>query len=73
MFGNWIEGFRNDHKDLALLGATTVCWSIWLGRNELIFVNKIYLSPLQVIFTVAQRLCTWAVRQDSCNFLVMAT
>ncbi|PWZ36646.1 hypothetical protein Zm00014a_029422, partial [Zea mays] len=46
---------------LALLGAATVCWSIWLGRNELIFENKISLSPLQVIFTVAQRLRAWAV------------
>jgi hypothetical protein len=65
----------NDHKGLALLGTATVCWSIWLGRNELIFENKISLSPLQVIFTVAQRLRAWAVlqRQDSCNFLVMAT
>lgn len=75
MFGNWIGGFGNDHKGLALLGAATVCWSIWLGRNGLIFENKISLSPLQVIFTVAQRLRAWAVlqRQDSCNFLVMAT
>jgi hypothetical protein len=75
MFGNWIGGFGNDHKGLALLGAATVCWSIWLGRNGLIFENKISLSPLQVIFTVAQRLRAWVVlqRQDSCNFLVMAT
>jgi hypothetical protein len=74
MFGNWIGGFGNDHKGLALLGAATVCWSIWLGRNELIFENKISLCPLQVIFTLAQRLRTWDVlqRQDSCNFLVMA-
>jgi hypothetical protein len=56
MFGNWIVGFGNDHKGLALLGAATVCWSISLGRNELIFENKIFLSLLLVIFTVAQRL-----------------
>jgi hypothetical protein len=44
MFGNWIGGFGNDHKGLALLGAATVCWSIWLGTNELIFENKISIS-----------------------------
>jgi hypothetical protein len=75
MFGNWIGGFENDHKGLALLGTATVCWSICLGRYELIFENKISLSPLHVIFTIAQRLRTWTVlqMQDSCNFLVMAT
>jgi hypothetical protein len=50
MFGNRIGGFENDHKGLALLRTATVCWSIWLGRNELIFENKISLSPLQGYF-----------------------
>jgi hypothetical protein len=51
MFGSWLGGFGKDVRGLSLLGAATVCWTIWLSRNGIIFEKKINYSPLQVIHT----------------------
>ena len=48
MFGHWLDGIRSDLKPLILLGASGLCWSLWLYRNAFIFENK-HSSFLQVI------------------------
>ena len=40
MFGNWLRGIRKDLKSLILLGAATICWSLWLCRNDVVFNKK---------------------------------
>ncbi|KAJ1279154.1 hypothetical protein BS78_04G133300 [Paspalum vaginatum] len=63
IFGNWLEGFNKSLKSLALLGAATTYWTIWLNRNDFIFERKSSFSPVQVTLTTTQWLRTWAVLQ----------
>jgi hypothetical protein len=51
--------------NLLLMGTTTLCWSIWLSRNGVIFDNKMVSSPLQVITLVTRWLHTWAILHQS--------
>jgi hypothetical protein len=37
MFGSWLHIIPNTWKLLVLLGGTTLCWSLWLCRNDIIF------------------------------------
>ncbi len=46
------------------MGATALCWSIWLSRDGVIFDNKMVSSPLQVITLVIRWLRTWAILQQ---------
>jgi len=64
MFGHWLDGIRSNLKPLILLGASALCWSLWLCRNAFIFENK-HTSFLQVIYLTMHWLRTWAVRQKS--------
>jgi hypothetical protein len=50
LFGSWRHEIPNNWKPIALLGAKTLCWSIWLCRNDLVFEKKNFYSSLQVIF-----------------------
>jgi hypothetical protein len=63
MFGNWLSQFDKKLKNLALLGVATICWSLWLSRNDLVFQKKFNMSPLQVIFTTTHWLRSWVVLQ----------
>jgi hypothetical protein len=37
MFGSLFWGLGKDLKILVLLEATSICWSLWLCRNYLVF------------------------------------
>ena len=54
--------FLKKYKPLILLGATVLCWSVWLCRNVVVFDNKNY-SFLQVIYSTAHWLRSWAILQ----------
>ncbi len=58
MFGRWFICVPKDMRNLVLMGATALCWSIWLSRNGVIFYNKMVSSPLQVITLVTRWLRT---------------
>jgi len=64
MFGHWLDGIESNLKPLILLGASALCWSLWLCRNAFIFENK-HTSFLQVIYLTTHWLRTWAVLQKS--------
>ncbi|KAJ1265291.1 hypothetical protein BS78_08G066900 [Paspalum vaginatum] len=51
------------HISLALLGATTTCWTIWLNRNDFIFERKSFFSHVHVTLATTHWLHTWAVLQ----------
>lgn len=63
MFGSWLQGLPSNWQHIALLGATAVCWSLWLGKNDLVFEKKNCCSPLQVIFAVFHWVRSWAILQ----------
>src|SRR6185312_5185138 len=64
MFGHWLDGIQSNLKPLILLGASALCWSLWLCRNAFIFQNK-HTSFLQVISLTTHWLRTWTVLQKS--------
>ena len=49
MFGNWLAGIPKILKSQLLVGASALCWSIWLCRNDVVFDKKTITNPLQVI------------------------
>jgi len=62
MFGSRLNRVPKDFKPLVLVGATTLCWSVWLCRNGAVFDNK-QSSFLQVVFSTMHWLRTWAILQ----------
>ena len=62
MFGSRLNRVPKDFKPLVLMGAAALCWSVWLCRNGVMFVNK-QPSFLQVIFSTTHWLRTWAILQ----------
>jgi hypothetical protein len=46
MFGNWLEGFNHNIRNIVLLGAASICWALWLIRNDFVFKRKTIYSPL---------------------------
>ena len=65
MFGTWLGGFHKRLRNIALLGAATTVWALWLHKNNLVFEKKTNSSPLQVIYAIFHWLRTWAVLQKA--------
>jgi hypothetical protein len=61
MFGPWLHSFNKIRKYLFLLGATVLCWLLWLCRNNLCFKEKLFYSPLHLL--AACLLLSWAILQ----------
>jgi hypothetical protein len=40
MFGKWLNGVNKNDKALIRIGISTVCWSIWTTRNDIIFYRQ---------------------------------
>ena len=65
MFGQWLGCFAKNLRSLALLGAATTVWSLWMNRNDFVFEKKKTFSPLQVIYAISHWLRTWVVLQKA--------
>ncbi|WVZ71541.1 hypothetical protein U9M48_020116 [Paspalum notatum var. saurae] len=63
LFGSWIQDLPSNWEHIALLGATALCWSLWLGKNDLVFEKKDCSSPWQVIFAKVHWVRSWAILQ----------
>jgi hypothetical protein len=37
MFMGWLQGFNRELKAKLLVGASAMCWVIWLTQNEVAF------------------------------------
>lgn len=65
MFGHWLAEIPKILKSQLLVGASALCWSIWLCRNDVVFNTKMVTNPLQVIFLIGHCLRAWAQMQKS--------
>ena len=36
LFGSWLYGLRRKLNNQILLGAPTLCWAIWLNKNDMV-------------------------------------
>ncbi len=50
IFGNWLVGVDKRIKNLILVGASALCWVLWLSRNDMVFDKSPSKSYLQVLF-----------------------
>jgi len=40
MFGSWLHGIQKFYKSLVLVRAVALCWSVWLCKNAVIFLEQ---------------------------------
>ena len=50
MFIGWLEGINRKLKSNILVGASVICWMIWLTWNGIVFYKILTPSYLQIIF-----------------------
>ena len=63
LFGNWLRGAGTKLKRQLLVGASALCWAIWLSRNDVV-VDKSPTKPyMQVIYRGTHWLRFWAQLQ----------
>ena len=63
MFNGWLIGLNKKLMYKILVGASAVCWAIWLSRNDMVFNNSRVVTPLQVIFRGTYWIRYWALLQ----------
>ena len=63
MFNGWLIGLNKKLMYKILVGASAVCWAIWLSRNDMVFNNSRAATPLQVIFRGTHWIRYWALLQ----------
>ena len=71
MFNGWLNGINKELMYKILVGASALCWTIWLSRNGMVFNNFRAVTPLQVIFRGTHWIRFWALLQmeDDLTFL----
>jgi hypothetical protein len=50
LFNRWSKWGGNKHNISLLMAASTLCWAVWLTRNEVVFDKCRPKSFLQVLF-----------------------
>ncbi len=50
IFENWLMGVDKKSTKLILVGASAICWAIWLCRNDMVFDKSPFMSYMQVLF-----------------------
>jgi hypothetical protein len=45
LFGRWPLGFNKNLRNLLIIGAGAILWSIWKFRNDICFNNKWFVDP----------------------------
>jgi len=50
MLSDWLRGINKELKSLILVGATSMCWAIWLSWNKLVFDKGLVPSYMHVLF-----------------------
>jgi hypothetical protein len=50
IFLDWLEGINRKLKSKIIVGASALCWAIWLSRNDIVFNKTVSPFYLQAIF-----------------------
>ena len=66
LFNRWSKMASNDHNSLLLTAASTLCWAVWITRNEVVFDKCRPKSLLQLLFRGTHWLRQWA-RLQRCD------
>ena len=63
LFGNWLRSVGTKLKRKLLTGASALCWSIWLSRNDIVFDRSPSKTYMQVLYRGTHWLRLWALLQ----------
>jgi hypothetical protein len=63
LFTSWLDGLNRKMKSQILVGASAICWALWLTRNNIVFDNVIAPPYLQVIFKAIYWTRFWSLLQ----------
>ena len=63
IFIGWLEGINRKLKSQILVGASAICWTIWLTRNDIVFDKAVAPSYLQAIFRGTYWTKFWSLLQ----------
>jgi hypothetical protein len=63
MFTGWLNGINKKFMYKILVGASALCWTICLSRNEIVCNNTGVVTPMHVIFRVTIGSIFWALLQ----------
>ncbi len=63
IFDGWLLGVDKKKSKLILVGASAICWALWLSRNNMLFDKSPSISYMQVIFRATHWLRLWAQLQ----------
>ena len=66
LFGNWLRSVGTKLKRKLLTGASTLCWAIWLSRNDIVFDRSPSKTYMQVLYRGTHWLRLWA-RLQRCD------
>jgi hypothetical protein len=61
VFDGWLQGVDMQLKNKIWFGACTICWAIWLCRNDMIFNNALVPTPMQVTFRGTYWMRQWVL------------
>ena len=59
IFNRWFVGVDKKMSKLILVGASAICWAIWLSMNDMVFDKSPSFSYMQVIFRATHWLRFW--------------
>jgi len=63
LFTGWLDGINKKLKSQILVGASAICWAIWLTRNDIVFDKVVAPSYLQAIFMGTYWTRFWSLLQ----------
>jgi hypothetical protein len=46
LFNGWMQGVDKKLKYKILVGTCTLCWAIWISRNDVVFDNIRVFNPM---------------------------
>jgi hypothetical protein len=59
LFNDWVNGLGHRVK-FFLIGASAICWAIWMSRNDFVFDKSLIKIYMQVQYRGAYWLRQWA-------------
>lgn len=65
MFSSWLNGIGGRLKQLLLVGASAICWAIWLSRNDVVFDKSPMKTFMQVIYRGTYWFRFWSQMQKA--------
>src|SRR6266540_541321 len=71
MLSTWLSGVHKKFKLLILVGVSSMCWAVWLSRNDLVFDKGLVPSYMQVIFRGTHWTRFWLLLQKEKDRSIM--